>query len=386
MIVTDPAVTAQNVPAPMTAAGQRPAGSLKPARTLYPGRPAITAQTKHNTAEIERVADTGLSAVITLPSDRRIDRWTKLREALSAYRAVAGDPTHCLVDANRYAGSKRTIGVADLDTTWVDTQLNAGLAFALTDSPYIPTGDREALRHVLTQAKAMKRPVIATLPLGKGWLTHHSRDLREEIDRAGVPVGLILEHPKDPLGTQAAVRGLVDVLKAEPLVHMLRCDTSAIAAIAYGAAGGAIGTTTALRHLYPMPEEGKGGGGGNAKVAAWVPQLMTYVSLEKISDLVVNPSVTQYLTCWCTLCNGLTLDCIANEQEAYTHSFFALTDFADVIGQSATPEAQRQAFNAHAQQAQFAHLEIEALGVPNQAPDFIGAWRKAYFASQSSGQ
>lgn len=196
----------------------------------------------------------------------------------------------------------------------------------------------------------------------------------------------MLEHSQDPLGAQTAVRGLVHVLKAEPLVHLLRCDTSAIAAIAYGAAGGAIGTSTSLRHLYPMPEPGKGGYSGSARVAAWVPQLMAYVSLEKIGDLVVQEEASLYLTCRCDQCNGLTLDYIATEPEAYTHSLYALTEFANSIGESDTPAKQRLKFHTAGQVAQFAHLEIDSLGVKSEAPAFIGAWRVAYNEYGSSGQ
>lgn len=190
------------------------------------------------------------------------------------------------------------------------------------------------------------------------------------------------------MGVQAVVRGLVHVLGADQPVLVLRCDASAVASVPYGASGGAIGTQTSLRHLYPLPKPGKSGGGRAARIAVWVPRLMSYMSVEKVADLVQYPGMDQYFVCDCLVCNGLRLDRIVNDQDAYEHSLRALTDFATRrLGTERTPELQRRALFEAGSHAQFAHQDIEfTTGVSLEPPAFIGAWRVAYGETGASPQ
>ncbi|KQR17214.1 hypothetical protein [Cellulomonas sp. Leaf334] len=356
---------------------------LVPPRELYAGRPALAVQMAANSNEIVAAASicngSGLGAVITMPPGRA-HRHESVSAALTAFGSVTGDVSDVLVDANRYAGKNRTVGAGPLDVTWVDAQLDKGQRFALTDSPYIPDGDFAALDSTLKQGRDMRRPVIVNLPISHLWLRNRSTELREAINRAGVPVALTVEHRGDPMGGQGVVRGLVHALGAEQPVFLLRCDASAIVAIPYGAAGGAIGTSTRLRHLYPLPAPGSKSGGRPSRVAVWVPRLLAYMSLETVADLVQYPDVDQHFVCDCTQCLGLGLDRITNEAQAYEHSLRALTDFATLrLGSQRSPELQRKAFYAAGESAQFLHFDIESsTGVRLEPPSFLGAWKRAY--------
>lgn len=356
---------------------------LAPARELYAGRPSIAVQSETSVAGIRSVAgicnESQLGVVLTLPARWPVTK-TKILDALAPFREVTGSVEHALVDANRYSGTGRRVGAAPLDVDLVKAQLDAGQRYALTDSPYIPDGDVAALGGTLAQARAMRRPVVAALPISYFWLKNRPKELREAINLGGVPVALMVEHAGDPMGVQAVVRGLVHVLGADQPVFVLRCDASAVAAVPYGASGGAIGTQTSLRHLYPLPKPGKSGGGRAARIAVWVPRLMSYMSVEKVADLVQYPGMDQYFVCDCLACNGLLLDRIVNDQDAYEHSLRALTDFAARrLGTARTPELQRRALFEAGNLAQFAHQDIESTtGVPLEPPAFIGAWRVAY--------
>lgn len=356
---------------------------LAPARELYAGRPSIAVQSETSIAGIRSVAgiclESRLGLVLTVPARWPVTK-AKVMNVLAPFREVTGNVEHALVDANRYSGMGRKVGAAALDVDLVKAQLNAGQRYALTDSPYIPDGDFAALDSTLTQARAMRRPVVAALPISHLWLKNRAKELREAISLGGVPVGLMVEHAGDPMGVQAVVRGLVQVFGADQPVLVLRCDASAVAAVPYGASGGAIGTQTSLRHLYPLPKPGKGGGGRPPRIAVWVPRLMRYMSVETVADLVQYPDMDQYFTCDCFACNGLRLDRIVSDQDAYEHSLRALTKFATTrLGTAKTPELQRRALFEAGNWAQFAHQDIESTtGVPLEPPAFIGAWRIAY--------
>lgn len=357
-----------------------------PSRELYSGRPALAVQGEATDAGIISIAglarSSALGAVVTVASNARADT-RRVQRYLDVFRDRAGDVSDVLTDANRYFGSGRLIGPTTLDVAWTDAQLNNGQRYALTDSPYIPAGDRTAFESVLTQTADMKRPVVAHLPIANEWLKKDATYMRETINRVGVPVALTVEHAKDPMGVHGVVRGLVHVLGADQPVLLHRCDVSTVVAVAYGAAGGAIGTTTGLRHLYPLPKpepDGKKRGFRKPRVALLVPRLLAYMSVEKIADLAGHPDAAQYLQCDCDLCLGQTLDRVVTQELAYEHSLRALMDFATTkLAPEKTPALQQLAFNEAGKYAQFAHFDLEAItGVPMEPPAFIGAWNTVY--------
>ncbi|WP_223203754.1 hypothetical protein, partial [Cellulomonas soli] len=157
---------------PVLAAPLRSA-PLAPARELYTGRPAISVQCEATAPALLSAAgicvESQLGAVLTFAARYPV-RSSMIGDVLETFGGVTGDVQHVLIDANRYAGTCRTIGASTLDLDWVDAQLRAGLRYALTDSPYIPDCDTAALESVLSQTRAMRRPVIAALPINYLWL------------------------------------------------------------------------------------------------------------------------------------------------------------------------------------------------------------------------
>jgi len=357
-------------------------------RELSTGRPAIAVQVmqaSHVPIVAQICVDEGLAAILTI--DTRTDPMRAIHDQVAAFSGITRDVTHTLVDANRYAGSGRVSGVHDLDVGWIDAQLNLGFEYALTNSPYIPEGDTAAVESILDQVVRMRRPVIAALPIANWWLRNKRgrKFLLERINRAGVPVALMVEHAKDPMGVVDVVRGLVAILAAEPPVLLLRSDLSAIGACAHGAAGGAIGTTTGLRHIFPKPKpDQKGGGYRDPQVAVFVPQLLAYMSVSKAADLAQYTGIDKFMECTCYRCNGLGVEWITDETTAFDHSLRAITDFAATrLGTRKTPQEMKDGWSLALETAQHKHLDIEGTtGVEVGIPKFFGAWRPVYGAGE----
>jgi len=353
-------------------------------RELYAGRPAISVQVMqpgHIPTVGQICLDEGLAAVLT--SGTRSDPIRTIGDQVARLREVARDVTHTLADANRYSGVGRVSGVQNLDVGWVDAQLNLGFEYALTDSPYIPERDFAAVDSILDQVSRMRRPVIAALPIANWWLrdARGRTTLLERINRAAVPVALMVEHAKDPMGVVDVVRGLVAILAAEPPVLLLRSDLSAIGACAYGAVGGAIGTTTGLRHIYPKPKlDKKGGGYRDPQVAVFVPQLLAYMSVSKAADLAQHPGIDKFLECACHRCNGLGVEWITEEVVAFDHSLRAISTFAmSCLGTLKSPQETKAGWSRALELAQHKHLDIEGTtGVEVGIPKFFGAWRPVH--------
>lgn len=276
----------------------------------------------------------GIGAVITTRSA------TDARKAIRRIRQ-ANPRAAILADADRYSGKNRAVGADCMTTAWVNTQLKAGLPWALTDSGYIPTGDVAALRAVLAWASGSTQ-VITALPLAIEWLTRDRDILIAELTAAGRPVALMLESEGDPLATTAAVTGLIAVLRCPVPVLLLRSDTSVLGALAHGAAAVSVGTKSGLRHIYPIPDDDSGGFA--PPTAAFVPALKSYYWLvPKIEDAITrNPNLDVWI-CDCSLCHGRSLAWIVFHTDAATvafeHSLAAQADIAKAI--LACPPAMR---------------------------------------------
>ena len=282
-----------------------------------------------------------------------------------------------MFDASRYNGNTRDSGIHTLSVKWVHAQWELGVAMAFTDSPYIPNSDRAALQSVLQQAAAMPQPLTAVLPLGLEWLKRDADLLREAINAAGVPVALVLEHAKDPLGVQSALQGLVHVLGANVPVVLLRSDLAAIGAVASGASMGAVGTRPSQRHLYPVTT----GGRGSSFTSAFVPHSMDFRKLETINIAKGRvPDNPEWFTCECAYCGGRGLDWIDTAEQAYLHSASAIARLsADVFDSPGGPQDARHVWLSKCINAQHINLTINhAMDGGWEPQEFLGAWRVAF--------
>lgn len=349
-------------------------------RALSPGCPAIFIHSDGVEDRAKTVASLctaeGIGAVhvVGVKDKNKIGR---MRRLAALHLESGGRVEHVLFDAARYSGKNRISGHTDLDPAWVQAQLAAGVSHAMTDSPFVPEDDLDTVWSILSQTKAMGVPAIAVLPMHLSLLRKHSTRLLELINKAGVPVGIMLEHREDPLGVKAALQGLVQVLSAEPKVLLLRTDLSAIGAVAWGASVGAIGTSSGRRHIFPPPTAPIR---TTRNISLFVPKALSYRKISTLNLAITRaPEHPEWWTCDCSYCHGRQLSWIATAEEAYLHSVASIADTADeVLGQGATLPERRQSWIAHCNYSQNVNLEIESvLGGGWPCPDLLGAWREA---------
>jgi len=278
---------------------------------------------------IALTASDAVGAVVVTQSDNA---------ARSAVRKIrnAKPAASILIDKNRYSTRRRQIGAANMSTDWINLQLQTlNLPWALTDSGYVPAGDSEALKAVLSWGQMHER-IIVTLPLALEWLRDDVDQLIDQIAAAGCPVAITLEHKRDPLSTRAAVRGLIKVLRALDNVLLLRCDASTLGALAYGAPAVSVGVETGLRHLYPItdPKEEETEFRRGKQTSLFIPKLLTYKMINQNLLLAMNaqPDLDVW-KCDCSQCLGRSLMWITTaggglDTAAFQHSLCALTDLA----------------------------------------------------------
>jgi len=289
----------------------------------------------------------------------------------------AGYDQPILADLRRYAGKRRVLGSAGFQQSWILAQQHLGLPAILTDSGYVGEDDTESLHTILSRAARLGPGVIATLPLHISWMEQrrNQKHLIAAIDDAGLPVAFILEHARDPLAKKAALFGFVNVLRSVSVsVILLRCDVSALGALAFGAHTAAIGTTTGLRHLYTPG----GGGPPDGIESALLRDFLAFTKVGKIAQAVeASPNDPMWI-CWCQFCKGRSLDWMltATQLEVRGHSIELLADLRDQLTQVAPGSTREQTWKSWCASAQFRHENLDAVDIFWETPPAIRRWQE----------
>jgi hypothetical protein len=188
-------------------------------------------------------------------------------------------------------------------------------------------------------------------------------------------VAFIFEHSKDPLAKKAALFGFVSVLRAVNVpILLLRCDVSALGALAFGAHAVAVGTTSGLRHLFKP----SGGGRPDGMESAFLRDFLAFSKVGKIAQAVQASPDDPLWVCWCQFCHGRPLDWLltATPLEVRGHSIELLADLRDQLIQVAPGSAREQAWKAWCASAQFRHENLEASNIFWETPPAIRRWHE----------
>jgi hypothetical protein len=248
---------------------------------------------------------------------------------------------------------------------WLDRQRAADVPVLLTASPRIVRGDRKALRRALRRWDTIGEPVLVVLPIETWWLRAGLPCLSEEVRAAGRPVGLVLMHHYNGLDAAGSVAGLLAFMSSIgglPVV-LLRCDISAVGAVAHGGFAGFIGMSARMRH-GPLPirltRESDGGTSERDQTPGLlVPALHDYY---KASRLPAFAGVGQdLLRCGYSCCRGETLleitrlcevSMAAARERAYSHNIAVHEETArDVLGSAEPADAWWESCKAGADAA-----------------------------------
>ncbi|WP_410674265.1 hypothetical protein [Amycolatopsis sp. cmx-4-68] len=268
-----------------------------------------------------------------------------------------------LCDADRYSGKKRAWASRGIHPAWCRRQRDLEL-IPLTDSGYLPPRDLIGLRTILHAAAREPQPVIAVLPLAARWFAKPAicDALTREINGFGVPVALVLEHAKDPFGAQYVLRGFLRLLANSTVrVVLLRSDVSAIGVLCHGAHAAAVGTTSALRHLYPVTARG---GAPRPGVSPFVTRLLGYHRLETCTDLFAEtPDMAHLWACSCPICEGAAPDWLEGAdspaEAAFCHSLHCLFALrAELARHCHTREQLLSAWHEACSHALFVHDQL----------------------------
>jgi hypothetical protein len=326
-------------------------------------------------------AESGLCARLAIGAGGVVTRVESTAVALRR----AGFDGALVIDPARYdrdAPPYQQLPFGGVLQDWVDRQAQHRVAAYLSPSPYIDDGDSGALQAIIDEGVEFCRmvsvadpqaPGFLVVPVARSWLTTGLDELVGRLTDAAVPVALMLGDPTDPLGTRAAVEGLVAIVTALDTVALMRSDLSAIGAIAYGALMGSIGTLTSSRH-FVQPTKRAGGVSGDKTPSVLVEAIASYVRGSKLEYVEGDGGL---LTCHCPVCDGRSLTRFGQMlyvPEALFHNQHVWRAIARrVLGQA---EAERPVgWSAACERALDALVELEArTGVGFPPPGYLRAW------------
>lgn len=266
---------------------------------------------------------------------------------------------------------------------WIVLQERLGMDAILTPTPYVPLEASEFLRDYLsvTQelASAKDKPVIVVLPLDFKWLTRGIDELLLRLEFVNLPVGLVLGHRTNPLGSMAAIRGLISLLVRHSNVFMFRTDLSGIGAIAHGALGASIGISSSLRHVVPPGQTG-GGNRDDLSPNVLVEALRAYLKGSKLES--VQGRAPDILDCLCAVCEGQSLERFGDpllKPEAQAHSMeVAIRISRRILGMKS--DRRGGLWRQICAEGIEAHRELQArVSVRFEPPMDLKAWERAHF-------
>lgn len=297
---------------------------------------------------------------------------------------LAGKVPSVLIDPAMYEASPKESQEPLLPCDeWLERQRAAGAPLLLTDTGRIRRGDREALRKALGRWETLDEPTLVVLPVESWWLRGGLACLAEEVRAAGRPVGLVLLDHYNALDTAGAISGLLTFLSAVgklPIV-MLRCDVSAVGAVAHGAFAGFAGMSASARH-GPLPmrriSETDADRERDDSPAVLVPALHDYHKASKLPALAHGESdVTR---CDYSCCRGESLlrvtrlyevDVAAARAQAYIHNIAAHEHIARrVLGAEEPKDAWWESCKAGADTM----VSLIEAGVSLSVPRWLRQW------------
>ncbi|WP_135849169.1 hypothetical protein [Serinibacter arcticus] len=286
---------------------------------------------------------------------------TMLQQARSAIEPVRRRhrSSSIMIDANHYSGKNRKRVADGISRQWAVHQLETlGLPWALTDSGFVESlGDVDAL---LNMTRSLPERTIIALPMPSSLLRDEATAITDLVNDFERPVALLLEHPSDPFDDEGVAESLVQVIRnSNPAVSLLRSDTSAIGALCHGAAAGAVGAHSGLRHIYPRST-----GGAGEKLSLVVPRLLGYYSQHRFEQAYFRDPLAPLWRCSCWFCNDRDLTWIGNEpgdqgfRASFQHSTAALAEIGHLVSGSTTTSSQAKTWSALCELARTRHLDL----------------------------
>jgi hypothetical protein len=259
-------------------------------------------------------------------------------------------------------------------------QLAAGATCLLAPSRFPDDRDAASLREVLAigqefveRAGAVDPTVPSLVPVVVRYDELANRTWSRLVHESGIPVATVFAGYADPLASRAQLEGAIDLVQQASVAIALRCDVSIAGLVALGAASGAIGASSAMRHLWLPSKRGRGGRADTM----FIPAPANWMKTGFIRQAAADPDLDEIFRCTCIVCGpsgdvrALTGSEVAQEMRD-RHSVAAAVKLVRRVVDADQPV---DAWRESCRRAVAAYATLKRLGVTGPAePGFLGAW------------
>jgi hypothetical protein len=150
----------------------------------------------------------------------------------------------------------------------------------------------EATRSIAPQVPAFVPVIVRFNELEDGRWVKPIRD-------SGLPIATVFAGYRDPLGTPRQLEGAIDIVRNARAALVLRCDMSVAGLMALSAIAGAIGSSSAVRHLW-LPSRKRRDSTPSPSI--FVPSAANWMKLATVRQATGNADLDEIFRCNCACC------------------------------------------------------------------------------------
>jgi hypothetical protein len=225
---------------------------------------------------------------------------------------MIGPESMVVLDAERYTRDRGSVATSQLlpesVRESVQTQAALGVACYLAPSRFPPDRTLRTIRSLLAvgsefvevvREKAPGMPAFVPIVVRFDELA--DRRWIEPVMESGVPIATVFAGHGDPLATQDQLRGAIDLVQCAESAIVLRCDMAVAGFMSLGAVAGAIGASSAVRHLW-LPSRSRNQPAPSRSV--FVPLANNWMKTRFVEQATADPDLDHVFACSCDVCGS----------------------------------------------------------------------------------
>lgn len=196
------------------------------------------------------------------------------------------------------------------------------------------------------------------------------------IAASGLPIATVFAGFGDPLSSPAALEGAINVIEAAEVAFAIRGDTSVVGLMTLKAIAGAIGTSSAVRHLW-LPSRRLGRKRKHPDRSIFVPAAANWMKLSFVRQALAEPRLDDLFSCHCRICgpNGDIRNLGTSDDDVQDrHSIDAAYRLARQVLGAAHPVSRWQEVCLMAEDT-YAELKARGISGPTM-PESLRSWHR----------